>query len=325
MSTQQLPKVFVAISIPRPALERLAAVADVTVWPEFRPPTRAEFIERARDADAVMTMVTDRVDDEVLDQCPSLRVVANIAVGFDNIDVAALTRRKIPLGHTPDVVTNPTADIAVALLLMCARRLVESRDALLAGKWTKVGLDKFQGVELETSTLGIVGMGRIGQAVAKRAQAFSIRVIATSRTERPIEGVRYVDMETLLQESDFVSLHVPLSQETRHLIGARELAMMKPSSILINTARGSVVDQVALAAALGAGTIGGAGLDVFEREPVPLDDPILHAPNCVALPHVGSATNKTRAAMVAISVDNIIAGLAGQPLPSCVNPEVYVR
>jgi glyoxylate reductase len=320
---QRLPKVFVARSITPDALERLGKVADVTVWREPRPPTSEEFLAGARDADGVITLVTDRVDEDVLAQCPSLRVVANVAVGFDNLDVAALTKRKIPAGNTPDVLTNSTADLTFALLLACARRVVEARDALLAGKWTVFDLDQFLGVELGASTLGIVGMGRIGQAVAKRALAFSMRVIATSRTERPIEGVTYVDLATLLKESDFVSLHVALSDVTRHLIGVRELETMKASAVLINTARGAVVDQVALAAALEAGVIAGAGLDVFEREPVLLDDPILRAPNCVVVPHIGSATGETRAAMYNLAVDNVIAGLAGRRLPCCVNPEVY--
>lgn len=318
-----LPKVFVARSISPDALERLGKVADVTVWPEPRPPTAEEFLAGVRDADGVITLVTDRVDEDVLAQCPSLRVVANVGVGFDNLDVAALTRRKIPAGNTPDVLTDSTADLTFALLLACARRVVEARDALLAGKWTVFDPDQFLGAELRVSTLGIVGMGRIGQAVAKRALAFSMRVIATSRTERPIEGVTYVELATLLQESDFVSLHVALSDTTRYLIGAREFETMKATAVLINTARGAVVDQLALAAALEAGVIAGAGLDVFEREPVPLDDPILRAPNCVLLPHLGSATGETRAAMANLAVDNVIAGLDGRRLPCCVNPEVY--
>ena len=216
------------------------------VWPEPRPPTPAEFLEHAEGADAIVTMVTDRVDDAVLERCPSLRVVANVAAGYDNFDVPALTRRRIPAGNTPDVLTNSTADMAFALLLASARRVVEGRDAVLAGEWTVWDPALMLGLELAGSTLGIVGMGRIGQAVAKRALAFSMRVIATSRTERPVEGVTYVDLETLLRESDVVSLHVALSEATRHLIGVDELAAMKPSAILINTARGAVVDQVAL-------------------------------------------------------------------------------
>jgi glyoxylate reductase len=323
VSTGELPKIFVARTLLGDALGRLEQIGDVFVWPEPRPPSAAEFIEHAAGADAIVTMVTDRVDEAVLEHCPSLRVVANVAAGYDNFDVPALTRRRIPAGNTPDVLTNSTADMAFALLLASARRVVEGRDAVLAGEWTVWDPALMLGLELSGSTLGIVGMGRIGQAVAKRALAFSMRVIATSRTERPVEGVTYVDLETLLRESDVVSLHVALSEATRHLISVDELSAMKPSAILINTARGAVVDQVALAAALTNHTIGGAGLDVFEREPLDLDDPILLAPNCIVVPHIAASTYATRNAMGHLAADNVIAGLAGERLPHCVNPEVY--
>ncbi|HEY5271641.1 MAG TPA: D-glycerate dehydrogenase [Acidimicrobiales bacterium] len=323
MSTEQRPKIFVARTLLGDALERLEQVADVFVWPEPRPPSPAEFLEHASAVDAIVTMVTDRVDEAVLEACPSLRVIANVAVGIDNFDVPALTRHKVPAGNTPGVLTNATADMTFALLLASARRVVEGRDAVLAGEWTVWDPALMLGLELTDSTLGIVGMGRIGQAVAKRALAFSMRVIATSRTERPVEGVTYVEFETLLRESDVVSLHVALSEATRHLISARELAAMKPSAILINTARGAVIDQAALAAALSNGTIGGAGLDVFEREPLELDDPILAAPNCIVVPHIAASTYATRNAMGHLAADNIIAGLSGERLPNCVNPEVY--
>lgn len=317
------PTVFVARRLTGDALDRLREVADVTMFSEPRPPTTSELIAAVRDADGLITMLTDRVDDELLDHCPSLKVVANMAVGFDNYDVPALTRRGIPAGNTPGVLTDATADLAFALLLACARRVVEGREALLAGAWKTWDPQFLLGTELAGSTLGIVGMGRIGQAVAKRALAFSMRVIATARTERPMEGVVYVDLSTLLAESDIVSIHVALTDATQHLIGVDELAAMKSSAILINTARGAVIDQVALAEALNNGTIAGAGLDVYEREPVPLDDPIVTAKNCVVLPHIGSATRTTRAAMLSLAVDNVIAGLAGAPLPCCINPEVY--
>lgn len=317
------PKVFVARRLTGDALDRLREVADVTMFSEPRPPTTSELIAAVHDADGLITMLTDRVDDELLDHCPSLKVVANMAVGFDNYDVPALTRRGIPAGNTPGVLTDATADLAFALLLACARRVVEGREALLAGAWKTWDPQFLLGTELAGSTLGIVGMGRIGQAVAKRALAFSMRVIATARTERPMEGVVYVELPTLLAESDIVSIHVALTDETQHLIGVDELSMMKSSAILINTARGAVIDQVALAEALNNGTIAAAGLDVYEREPVPLDDPIVTAKNCLVLPHIGSATRTTRAAMLSLAVDNVIAGLAGASLPCCINPEVY--
>lgn len=317
------PKVFVARQPTGDALDRLREIADVVVWPEARPPTRDELFAAAHDAAGLITMVTDRVDEELLDHCPALKVVANLAVGFDNFDVPAITRRGIPAGNTPGVLTDATADLAFALILACARRVVEGRDILLAGEWKTWDPELLLGTELAGSTLGIIGMGRIGQAVAKRALAFSMRVIATARSERPTEGVTYVDLPTLLAESDIVSLHVALTEATHHLIGERELGSMKSTALLINTARGAVVDQIALAAALNQGTIAGAGLDVFEVEPVPLDDPIVTAKNCVVVPHIGSATRTTRAAMLSLAVDNVIAGLAGEPLPCCINPEVY--
>ena len=323
MPSDPKPKVFVCRELTGDDIERLREVADVTVWPESRPPTRDELLDQARDADGLITMVTERVDDDLLDRCPSVRVVANVAVGYDNFDVPAITRRGVAAGNTPGVLTDATADIAFALLLATTRRVVEARDALLAGAWRQWEPEFMLGTELAGSTLGILGMGRIGQAMARRALAFSMRVIATSRTHYPIEGVSYVELPTLLADSDVVSLHVALSEETRRLIGERELSQMKSSAILINTARGAVVDQAALAHALNSGTIGGAGLDVFEIEPVPLDDPIVSARNCVVLPHIGSATRRTRAAMASLAIDNVIAGLRGERLPACVNPEIY--
>lgn len=317
------PKVFVTRRTPGEAIARLDGVAEVEVWPEPRPPTPDELAAGAAGADGLITMLTDRVDAALLERCPSLRVVANVAVGYDNFDVAALTAAKVPAGNTPGVLTEATADLAFALILATSRRVVEAESALREGKWTTWDPGFLLGLELTGSTLGIVGLGRIGEAVARRAQAFSMRVIATSRRERPTPGIELVELDALLRESDIVSLHVALTEETHHLIGRAELEAMKPRAILINTSRGGVVDQLALARALEAGTIGGAGLDVFELEPVPLDDPIVSAPNCVVLPHIGSATGATREAMVSLAVDNVIAGLAGRPLPWCVNPEVY--
>lgn len=323
MPSDLKPKVFVSRALVGDDLARLREVADVTVWPELRPPSRAEFLDAARGMDGLITMVTERVDEELLECCPSLRVVANVAVGYDNFDVAAITRRGVVAGNTPGVLTEATADLAFALLLATTRRVVEARDALIAGAWRQWEAEFMLGTELAGSTLGIIGMGRIGQAMARRAMAFSMQVIATSRTSHLVEGVSYVELSTLLEESDVVSLHVALTEETRHLIGAAELDRMKPTAVLINTARGAVVDQAALAIALNSGTIGAAGLDVFEVEPLPLDDPIVTARNCIVLPHIGSATHTTRVAMAALAVDNVIAGLSGERLPASVNPEVY--
>ncbi|HVB05521.1 MAG TPA: D-glycerate dehydrogenase [Acidimicrobiales bacterium] len=314
---------FVTRALPGAGLARLASFAQVRLFSEDRPPTREELVEGLAGADGVLTMLTDRIDEPLLALAPRLRVVSNMAVGVDNLDLAALTGRGIPAGHTPGVLTEATADVAFALLLAVARRVVEARDALLAGEWTTWRPSGFLGLELSGATLGIVGLGRIGEAVARRARGFGMHVLACSRTHREAEGVSFVDLDELLCSSDVVSLHVALSEETHHLIGAAELSRMRRGALLVNTARGPVVDQRALFEALASGHLGGAGLDVFEVEPVPLDEPLLGLPNCVAIPHLGSATEKSRAAMADLAVDNLLAGLRGEPLPHCANPEVY--
>ncbi len=309
--------------LPGGALERLGEVVDLECWPGEMPPSPAELLSLAADAVGLLTMYTDRVDTPLLDGCPGLRVVSNLAVGVDNLDVAELSRRGIPVGNTPGVLTDATADLAFALVLAAARRITESRDLLLAGAWTTWKPSAFLGLELRGATIGIVGLGAIGQAVARRAEGFGMQVLGWSRTGRSLPGVTRVPLAELLGSSDVVSLHVALTPETRHMIGAAELASMKSGSILINTARGAVVDQRALYEALVSGHLGGAGLDVYETEPVPLDEPLLRLANCVAVPHIGSATVATRATMAELAVDNLLAGLAGDPLPHCVNPEVY--
>ncbi len=321
--TSQLPKVFIARPPQGGIPDRLRAVAEVEVWPGDRPPSKAELIAHASSAEGLLTSVSDRVDLEVLNACQSLRVISNMAVGFDNFDIDEMTRRGIPAGNTPGVLTDATADITFALILATARRVLEANEALLNGEWTSWNASFMLGLELSGATLGIIGLGRIGLAVAKRAQAFSMRVLANSRTPRPYAGIENVSLDRLLRESDIVSLHVSLSEQTRHLIGKSEFELMKPDAILINTARGAVVDQGALAEALKSGTIGGAGLDVFDPEPVSLDDPIVTAPHVVLLPHIGSATVVTRTRMAEIAIDNLIAGLIGEPLPNCINPQVY--
>lgn len=316
-------RVFVTRAVAAEELRRLEELAEVDVWPEARSPSREELALAAGDADGLITMLTDRIDAALLEVCPRLKVVANVAVGTDNLDLAALTARKIPAGNTPGVLTDATAEIAFALILATARRIVEARDTLLAGGWKQWEPDFLLGRELAGSTLGIVGLGRIGLAVARRAQAFSMSLLATSRRGTEVPGVTVLGLDALLAQSDIVSLHVPLSDATRHLIGRAELARMKPGSILINTARGAVVDEEALADALESGHLGAAGLDVFSREPVRSDDRLVRLPNCVALPHIGSATGKTRRAMAGLAVDNVLAALRGERLPNCANPEVY--
>jgi lactate dehydrogenase-like 2-hydroxyacid dehydrogenase len=315
-------RVFVTRDLPGTGLTRLRAAADVDVWPERLPPPPEVLRERAAPADGLITLLTDQVDGDLLDACPRLRVVANVAVGYDNLDVAELTRRGIPAGNTPGVLTESTAELTWALILGASRRVVEGVNAVLAGEWLTWEPAFLLGQELEGAVLGIVGMGRIGQAVARRAQGFDMQVVAWSRQPKPLPDleVRWVGLDELLASADVVSLHCALTPETHHLIGATQLARMKPTAVLVNTARGPVVDQPALADALRQKRIAAAGLDVTEEEPIPLDDPLLGLPNCIVLPHIGSATVKARSKMADMAVDNVLAGLAGQPLPTCINP-----
>jgi glyoxylate reductase len=310
-------------ALPGDALARLAEHCRVEVWTGELPPRREELAELASGCAGLITLGTDRVDAALLERLGELRVVANVAVGFDNLDVAALTARGIPAGNTPDVLTVATAELAFALVLGASRRLKEGIEAVRDGRWPVVGIDFLLGSELAGSRLGVVGAGRIGQAVMRRGLAFEMEVVAWSRSPRAIDGVCFLPLDELLASSDVVSLHVALNAETRHLLGRRELGLMKPTAVLVNTARGAVVDQVALYEALVTGGIAAAGLDVLEIEPAPLDEPLLALPNCLVLPHVGSATRRARAAMASLAVDNVLAGLAGRRLPACVNPEVY--
>jgi glyoxylate reductase len=272
------------------------------------PPSHDDLVARAREADALLTLVTDQIDAAVLDAAPRLRAIANMAVGTDNIDVAAAAARGIPVGNTPDVLTDATADLAFALLLALARRIVPGAALVRAGEWRTWDPAGDLGADLAGATLGIVGWGRIGQAVARRAEGFGMTVVHSSRSA----GVSLGD---LLATADFVSLHTPLTEETRSLIDAAALKRMKPTALLINTARGGVVDQEALRAALIDGEIAGAALDVTDPEPLPADHPLLDAPNLLVVPHVGSATVRTRAKMAAMAVDNLLAALAGRPMP----------
>jgi lactate dehydrogenase-like 2-hydroxyacid dehydrogenase len=279
------------------------------------------------DAQGLFTLLTDRVDEALLAQAPRLRVVSNMAVGVDNIDLAACTRRGLPVGHTPGVLTEATADLTLALLLAAARRLpASSRDAR-EGRWTTWSPTGWLGADVHGATLGIVGLGKIGAAVATRAKGFGLQLLYASRGQHPqVEaqlGAARVSLEDLLQRSDFVSLHVPLTPETRHLINERTLRLMKRTAILINTSRGGTVDSGALARALAEGGIAGAALDVTDPEPLPPDHPLYQLPNCFITPHVGSATVGARKRMAELACENLLAGLEGRRLPHCANPEVY--
>jgi glyoxylate reductase len=306
-------RVFVTRRLPGEALQRLEAVHDVEVWPERMPPPRAELLARAPQLEGLLSMLTDPVDSELIDAAPSLRAISNYAVGVDNVDVDAATARGIPVGNTPGVLTESTADLAVALMLGIARRLAEGEAFVRRGDWATWEPGLMLGRDLHGATVGIVGYGRIGAAVGHRLEGFGCELLATSRSSGG------VPLAELLERSDFVTIHCPLTPETRGLIGDEALARMKPTAYLVNTARGPVVDTGALARALSAGAIAGAALDVTDPEPLPGDHPLLDAPNLLVVPHVGSATHATRGRMADIAVDNLLAGLAGRPMPHSVN------
>ncbi len=303
-----MARVFVTRALPFEALDRLRAAHEVDVWPDPEPPPAATLRERARGADALLTMLTDRVDGALLDAAPSVRGVANMAVGTDNVDLEAAAERGVAVGNTPGVLTDATADLALALILAVTRRLPEGAARVREGRWGAWQPAQDLGADLAGATLGVVGFGRIGRAVAQRAEAFGMRILHTSRSGG-------VTLDALLGEADVVSLHVPLSPATHHLIDSIALARMKPSAYLINTARGGVVDQGALRDALQRRRLAGAALDVTDPEPLPADDPLLDAPNLLVVPHIGSATAGTRSKMAAMAVDNVLATLAGRPMP----------
>jgi glyoxylate reductase len=317
------PKVFVARGLPEKGLRLVREFCEADVWPLDLPPTRGELLSHVRFVDGLLSLLTDQVDAELMDASPRLRVISNCAVGVDNVDVAAATARKIPVGNTPDVLTDATADIAFALLLAAARRIVEGNRYVREGRWTTWNLQLLLGADLVGATLGIIGFGRIGKAVAKRAEGFDMHVVYHDPLSAPDYGARATSLEGLLQDSDFITLHVPLTAETHHMMNAQTLGVMKPNAVLINTSRGAVVDHRALYEALTTGRILAAGLDVTEPEPLNADSPLLGLDNCIILPHLGSASLRTREQMAILAANNLIAGLKGEPLPHCVNPQVY--
>lgn len=319
------PRVLVTRLLPQPAIEMIAAHFEAHVNSSDLKYTKQELMQHLTDKEGMVCLLTDSIDAEVIDASPKLKVIANVAVGYDNIDVKVATRKGILVTNTPGVLTETTADLAWALLMATARRLVEADRYLRAGEWREWGLNLMLGGDIYGKTLGIVGLGRIGKAVARRARGFDMSLLyydpvrADAPTERDL-GVTYADLEALLRESDFVTLHLPLTQSTHHLIGERELSMMKPTAYLINTSRGPIVDEAALANALQKGTIAGAGLDVFEREPH-LEESLLRLDNTVLLPHIASASVATRTRMATMAADNLIAALSGEKPPNPVNPE----
>jgi glyoxylate reductase len=324
------PKVFVTRLIPEVGLEMLTGVCQADVWREELPPGRSVLLERVRDTAGILSLLTDKIDAEVMDAAgPGLKVISNYAVGFDNVDIAEATRRRIPVGNTPGVLTDTTADFAFALLMAAARRVVEGDKFTRAGRWKTWGPRLLLGQDITGATLGIIGLGRIGAGMAKRAQGFDMRVLYHNPDcldDDPYHGevsAECVDLDTLYAEADFVSIHTPLAEATYHLINAEAFRKMKPTAILINTARGPVVDPDALYQALVNGQIAGAALDVTEPEPIPLNSPLLKLENVIIAPHIGSASVAARGKMATMAAANLIAGLKGERLPHCVNPQVY--
>ena len=321
------PKVFVTRLIPEKGLEIVREFCTIDLWLNELPPTGEELLEHVRGVDGLLCLLTDRINGEVMDAAGSqLKVISNHAVGFDNIDVNAATARKIPVGNTPEVLTDATADFAFALMMAVARRIPEAERYVHAGNWKTWGPKLLLGVDVKGATLGLLGFGRIGKAMARRAIGFDMRVIYYDPNETetsPDLNAARVDFETLLKESDFISLHTPLTPETRHLMDSEALAKMKPNAVLINTSRGPVVDMDALYEALKERRIFGAGLDVTEPEPLPLDSPLLTLDNIVIIPHIASASKTSRDQMSWMAAQNLIAGLKGERLPNCVNLQVY--
>lgn len=312
-------KVFVSRKIPETGMERLRAICDVDVWDEPLPPSYDELVARTRGCTGLLSMLTDRVDDALLTECADLRVVSNFAVGYDNVDVAGCVSRGIAVGNTPGVLTEATADLALCLLLAAARLLPEAQDSIKRGEWHSWEPLGFVGRDLQHATLGVIGMGRIGAVLARRCTAaWGMHVIyadpePNEDIERELHAER-LPLRQLLVQSDFISLHAPLTAESESLIDSEALSLMKETAILVNTARGGLVDQDALFDALTSGGIFAAGLDVTDPEPMYPEDPLLHLPNCVITPHIASATARARDAMAEIAADNVICGMAGRPL-----------
>jgi len=320
------PRVFITRPISEKPLAMIDAECEMEVWTGKTPPP---IREKIAELDGLLTYGHEPVTAEIMDSAPKLKVIANVGVGYDHIDVTAATERGISVGHTPGVLSETTADLAFALLLAAARNVVRGDRFIRGGQWKGYNPNLLWGAEVNGSTLGIIGLGRIGRAVARRARGFDMTVLYHDCDRLPEWeerlAVQYVSLEDLLSQSDFVTIHTPLTRQTRHLIGRKELARMRNTAVLINTARGPVVDSKALYEALRDGVIAGAGLDVFEHEPLSTDDPLLTLDNVAVCPHLGSATVKTRTKMGVMAAENLLAGLKGRPLPYPVNPEACER
>ena len=319
-----MPTVVITRHLPAAALDPIRAVAEVRYWDDEQPIPRSTLLKWVAGADGLYCMLTEKIDVELLAAAgPSLRVVSTMSVGVDHIDVAACSARHVRIGNTPGVLTDTTADLALGLILATARRITEAAEAVKAGEWAAWRPEWMTGADLHGSTVGLVGLGRIGQATARRLMGFGCRILYTGPRPHPDAAeqvnAHFVDLPTLLAESDFVSIHCPLNESTRYLFGPDAFAGMKSTAILVNTSRGPVIDQAALFTALTTGQIAAAGLDVTDPEPLPADHPLLSLPNCVILPHIGSASVATRLRMAVMASENLVAGVTGGDLPFCVN------
>ncbi len=329
MTSSTRPRVFISRVIPDDGLQPLLAQTDADLWQDELPPPREELLRRVAGVDGFLSLLTDIVDDELLDRAgPQLKVVSNYAVGFDNIDVPACTRRGVAVGNTAGVLTETTADAAFALLMAAARRLPEGYDYVRQGRWKTWGPMLLLGPDVHHATLGILGFGRIGREVAKRGRGFDMQILYYDVYPAPPEeearlGARRASLDEVLAASDFITLHVNLTPETHHLMNRETFAKMKPTAMLVNASRGPVVDPDDLYDALKNGVIAAAALDVTEPEPIPGDHKLLTLPNCLIVPHLASGSVATRGKMASIAAENIFAGLAHRPLPSWVNPDVY--
>jgi glyoxylate reductase len=314
--------VFVTRHLTQRAEEKLNAFCQAEYWPEDTPPPHDVLLDKTHKVDGLITLLTDPIDAAIINHSQNLKVISQVAVGVDNIDLEAAKVRGIPVGHTPDLLTDATADLAFALILAAARRLGEAIDYTREGHWKTWGLTTLLGESIYGATLGIIGMGRIGQAVAKRASGFDMRILYYNRSSVPDAeeelGAKQVALSELLKEADIISLHLPLNPQTEKMIGKVQLQQMKAHAILVNTARGGVVDTEALTHALKTGQIGYAALDVTDPEPLPADHEFYTLPNAIIVPHIGSATRKARNDIAMLAVDNLIAGLKGEKLPKAI-------
>lgn len=323
------PRVYVTRILPKPAMDRINSHCDAKTWEGELPPPRDVLLENSANVEGLLSLLTDKIDAELMDKAPKLKVVSNCAVGFDNVDIAAATKRGIIVGNTPGILTETTADFAFTLLMSAARRLVEGDKMVRAGKWKTWGPMTLLGQDINGSTLGIIGLGRIGAAMARRAKGFGMKLMYYDVIRQPeIEkefGIEFVDINKIFAESDFITLHTNLTPETHHLIGPEQLKKMKKNCILINSSRGPIIDNMALSEALRNGTIAYAALDVTDPEPIPSDHPLIKLDNVIIAPHIASATVATRTKMALMAADNLIAGLKGEMPPNPVNPEALKK